>query len=340
VINAEFDAEAELEKYENTETTVVYWNDPTTPNKICESLRAAAMHLKEIVFTTGQMAELFVHSPGGDRIFTADELKAIVAAVKHDHRGVTYDVHRLDDGRWEWVVYPKVGEGGRFAGLEDDEGKAFAAAKTGIDQWLREQKDEAQATETARTGPSNDVRISTERQARSPPQISEFKVSAGEYKIQGNDADLIVRHSSTTAIVAAVRTNQLALKLAAISLLASLDAKLEQLREARSNSEDPALYEDLKRRVEEFLAASASNDEVPVIATTLSLADGLRNWWIKDHSNICSKALNLGLFAGGLVICGLAGALGTVSVVTIGALVGGKDVASALEACVKVLKSN
>jgi hypothetical protein len=164
------------------------------------------------------------------------------------------------------------------------------------------------------------------------------RAGVGEFSITGNDADLILRRASTTVIVTAVRTNQLALQLAAISLLASLDAKLEQLRDERSNSEDPAQYEDLKRRVEDFLAASSSNDEAPVVTTTLSLADGLRNWWTKDHLSICNKTLNIGLFAAGLGICGLAGALGTASVVTVGTLIGGKDIPSALEACVRLLK--
>jgi hypothetical protein len=35
----------------------------------------------------------------------------------------------------------------------------------------------------------------------------------------------------------------------------------------------------------------------------LSLADGLRNWWTADHSSICNKVLNMGLFAGGLMKC-------------------------------------
>jgi hypothetical protein len=143
-----------------------------------------------------------------------------------------------------------------------------------------------------------------------------------------------------TVIVRAVRTNTLALQLAAVSLLASLDAKLEQLQDARSNSEDPAQYEDLKRRVEEFLAASSTNDDAPVVTTTLSLADGLRSWWTKDHLSICNKALNISLLAGGLGICGLAGAFGTASVVTVGTLIAGKDIPAALEACVKLLKGN
>lgn len=165
-----------------------------------------------------------------------------------------------------------------------------------------------------------------------------LRAEGGEFKVTGNDADLILRRASTTVIVQAVRTNHLALQLAAISLLASLDAKLEQLRDVRSNSEDPADYEDLKLRIEEFLAAATSNDEAPVIATTLSLADGLRNWWTKDHASICNKAFNIGLLAGGLGICSLAGAFGTASVVTVGTLIAGKDIPSALEACVKLLK--
>jgi hypothetical protein len=111
------------------------------------------------------------------------------------------------------------------------------------------------------------------------------------------------------------------------------------LRAERSNSEDPAQYEDLKRRVEEFLAASSSNDEAPIVATTLSLADGLRAWWTKDHSSICNRAFNIGLFAGGLSICAAAGALGVgaASIVTVGALVGGKNVAETLKALAKLL---
>jgi hypothetical protein len=85
------------------------------------------------------------------------------------------------------------------------------------------------------------------------------------------------------------------------------------------------------------LIASMADDEDPIIATTLSLADGLRNWWTADHSIICNKALNIGLFAGGLAICGLAGALGPVSVPIVASLIGGKNVVSALESCVKLL---
>jgi hypothetical protein len=133
--------------------------------------------------------------------------------------------------------------------------------------------------------------------------------------------------------------NQVAIRLAAVSLLNALDAKLEALREARSNSEDAAVYENLKRLVEAFLAAQEKTDEKPLVESTLSLAAGFRNWWFKDHESICKKAMNIGLFTGGLTVCALAGALGVsdASIVTVGVLVGGKDVVGALGALAKTL---
>ncbi|MCS3449531.1 hypothetical protein M2222_001648 [Bradyrhizobium elkanii] len=145
--------------------------------------------------------------------------------------------------------------------------------------------------------------------------------------------------SAVAIIVNAVRDNRVAIQLAAFSLLAALDAKVESLRDARSN--DVAQYEDLKRLVEEFLAAAAIANEAPVVEKTLSLAKGLKDWWTKDSASICNKALNMSLFVGGLSICALAGAYGvsTAAIVTVGALIGGKNVADSLTALAKALPS-
>jgi hypothetical protein len=57
--------------------------------------------------------------------------------MRKKHRNIEFDVHRLDDKRWEWVAYPKMGEGVRFSGtVEGDEEKATAAAKVEIDARL------------------------------------------------------------------------------------------------------------------------------------------------------------------------------------------------------------
>src|SRR5258707_5320915 len=95
------------------------------------------------------------------------------------------------------------------------------------------------------------------------------------------------------AVGRVVATNQVAIQLAAVSLLNALNAKLEALHDARSNSEDAAVYENLKRLVEAFLAAQKETNEKPVVESTLSLAAGIRNWWTKDHLSICKTAMNI-----------------------------------------------
>jgi hypothetical protein len=165
-----------------------------------------------------------------------------------------------------------------------------------------------------------------------------MSTGAAKISVEGGEASFTAPPSPTTAIGKAVFSNKAALQLTAFSLRATLDAKLERMRDERSNSEDQRQYEDLRRLVDEFLVASIGNEEDPIIAKTLSLADCLRDWWAKDHVSICNKALNIGLLGSGLAICGLAGALGPISVATVGALVGGKDVVAALESCVKLLK--
>jgi hypothetical protein len=153
--------------------------------------------------------------------------------------------------------------------------------------------------------------------------------------VQANNVDQSVeRAARATVIGRAVATNQVAIQLAAVSLLNALNAKLEALHDARSNSEDAAVYENLKRLVEAFLA-----NEKPVVESTLSLAAGIRNWWTKDYLSICKTAMNISLFTGGLSVCALAGALGVsdASIVTVGALVGGKNVVDALNALAKLL---
>jgi hypothetical protein len=53
------------------------------------------------------------------------------------HRSIEFDLHQLDSGQWEYIVYPKIERGTRFAGqVEGGESEATAAAKTEIDARL------------------------------------------------------------------------------------------------------------------------------------------------------------------------------------------------------------
>lgn len=140
---------------------------------------------------------------------------------------------------------------------------------------------------------------------------------------------------SRIVIIRTVQANQAVVQLTALSLLSALELKIETLRAAGSNSEI-AEFDDLKRRVEEFLAANAKRDEAPIADTTLSIADGLRRFWTEKHVSICEKTLDMTLFGVGLAFCGAAGILAVPTAVTVGALVGRKDVVEALKATAKI----
>jgi hypothetical protein len=58
--------------------------------------------------------------------------------MRKEHRNISFYVHRLDQKRWEWVVYLNTGEDVGFAGTEGDEEKATATAtaRAEIDAYL------------------------------------------------------------------------------------------------------------------------------------------------------------------------------------------------------------
>jgi hypothetical protein len=57
--------------------------------------------------------------------------------VRRIHRSVEFDVHQTDDGRWEYIIYPKIERGMRFAGtVEGGESEAIRTARADIDARL------------------------------------------------------------------------------------------------------------------------------------------------------------------------------------------------------------
>ena len=53
-----------------------------------------------------------------------------------NHRGVTFDVHQATNEKWEWVVYPKIGQGTRTRGVGPTEADATKLAQAHIDDCL------------------------------------------------------------------------------------------------------------------------------------------------------------------------------------------------------------
>lgn len=154
------------------------------------------------------------------------------------------------------------------------------------------------------------------------------------------EADLarIEGHTSPqrTIIIRTVLSNQVHVQLAATALLSAIELKIEVLRATGSNSEIDEFH-DLKRRVEEFLAANSKRQEAPIADATLSIADGLRCFWTEKHLSICEKTLDMTLFGAGLAFCGIAGVLAVPTALTVGAIVGGKNVVEAIKAGAKLL---
>ncbi len=58
--------------------------------------------------------------------------------MRKKYRGVEYDVHRSDNGRWQWTVYPDRREGIPFGDLVENEVEAQAACRAEIDAGLEE----------------------------------------------------------------------------------------------------------------------------------------------------------------------------------------------------------
>jgi hypothetical protein len=174
--------------------------------------------------------------------------------------------------------------------------------------------------------------------AAAPRGVHQLEASTGEFNI--NKVERSIKR--TTAISRAVLNNQAAVQLNAVSFLTTILAKLEALHNERSNSEDAAVFENLKHEVEAFLAGNAAGNEASIVAAIMSIAKGLSRWWNNAPDIAREKTLNTSLFAAGLSFCALAGAYGVsdASIVTVGALIGGKNVADALTAYAKALSGS
>jgi hypothetical protein len=158
-------------------------------------------------------------------------------------------------------------------------------------------------------------------------------VPEGRIKINGEAPDIahFVGHvaSRRTVIIRTVMNNQVAAQLSALSFVVELELRLDTLRASGSNSEIATL-DDLKRRVEEFLAANEKAEETAIADATLSVADGLGRYWTEKHKTIC----DVGLFGVGLSFCAAAGALGVseTNILAVTALAGGNRVFDVVKA--------
>jgi hypothetical protein len=186
------------------------------------------------------------------------------------------------------------------------------------------------------TPPTGQVQL----EARSSVRMS----GAGGLQANATVAPASARRKARTTIGKAVLKNRAQLDLIAASFLLLVDDRIRSLRQQRSNSEEAcqeiAVYEDLKRRIEAFLAAASGVSaqhplESTVVDTTTSFAAGIGDWWSKRHVQICDGAFGMGLFGIGVTICSLAGAGGLLAAAIPGAMIGGKPVVDVVKAFAK-----
>jgi hypothetical protein len=222
-------------------------------------------------------------------------------------------------------------------GVVDGEISASPDRKGGVYSYVAATVEEASAAPAPET---------VALEARSQTRMT----GSGGLSVDGFPADLTVkrakrRRSTGTPVGRAILQNAAKIEETGAVFIALLEGAIEELRRKRPNSDEGkavvkneiADCEDLKRRVEAFLAAASqfstrAVQEPSVVSATTFLEKGIANWWTKDHSEICDLTLRFTLFGAGLGLCVLAGADGPLSALIPGAMFGGKPVVDAIKA--------
>jgi hypothetical protein len=117
------------------------------------------------------------------------------------------------------------------------------------------------------------------------------------------------------AVAVSVRTNRTAIVLSVASLMVLIDDKLATLRRERPNSRDAqavrdetiAHYENLKQDLEALRDVASHNrgkvKDRTVDKVANKFVQGVRNWWEKDHEQICGKGYDAAIFISCLSVC-------------------------------------
>lgn len=140
----------------------------------------------------------------------------------------------------------------------------------------------------------------------------------------------------------------------AASLIALIDERLTSLQSSRPNDPDSIARKktgisDLTRLRAQVQSLAASVDALKkgsakereeVERSVMTLADGVKNWWTKEHVAICSSTLSTTLFTLSVSLCSLSGVAvhGKTAAIIAGALAGGKPLIDALKGLGKIFR--
>lgn len=154
-------------------------------------------------------------------------------------------------------------------------------------------------------------------------------------------------------VVRAVSTNKQTLVLMAVSVVAMIDEKIEQLRGQTPNDPDRVQahekslsdYEALKAKVLELQAAVENFKATPaktkeIKKTAGAFRAGVEDWWKQSHSAILSTSFSMTLFVLSTAICAQLGVPPAHGAYLSAALAGGSSVAGALKKLPKLVKGS
>jgi hypothetical protein len=178
-------------------------------------------------------------------------------------------------------------------------------------------------------GPAEPTRSSTE-----------MEVETNSVRVQlGATTPVVVGPAALRDAVSVGRatvTNRdlIVIQTASVELL--LTEALERLKQSRPNSGGIPELERLLSATSELrnLLSGMPPADAIVGAKALSIRDGLVSWWTHEQVSSVDRSFNMGLFAGGLVLCAQ---FGLVPAVTVARLIRGRSLADALGAAHKSL---
>jgi hypothetical protein len=129
----------------------------------------------------------------------------------------------------------------------------------------------------------------------------------GRVSVEANAKTGKARPRARTKVGRSVLKNAAEIELIGASFIALIDSRIEELQQKRPNSDEGkaaieseiAGCDDLRGRVEAFLGAAArfsteKAKEKVVVSATTSFAEGIGNWWSKNHVRICDQTFQLG----------------------------------------------
>jgi len=195
----------------------------------------------------------------------------------------------------------------------------------------------AMPRESTKTGKT----INDEELAGIRRRLEESRNEIYYHLIRGNPIRKATQLGGPPTIASTVRVNKPSLEMAALAVIACIEERLQRLNESRPNSDEAIKERDderdelqnLRDRIVDFLKAlsDASTPDKPLAKATLSVKDGIKQYWAKNYESIISKTGKLAVAVPSLALLQQFGALNWETTLLVGGIVEGKTFIDAIK---------